>query len=139
MPEASADPTHGSIGVLICDDVVEMRELLAALVEMRVGLYVAGEAADGIEAITEAQRLQPDVILLDLSMPRMTGLDALPEIRKVAPQAMVVVLSGFTASVVAADVLARGAHRYIEKGVAPRVIGDAIEEVMASRMVEPNV
>lgn len=104
-----------------------MRDLLVLVVEMRQGLSVAGEAADGVEAIVEAERLQPDVILLDLSMPRLTGLDALPDILRVAPRARVIALSGFAASVVAGNVLAAGAHRYLEKGVDPQVIADAIE------------
>jgi DNA-binding NarL/FixJ family response regulator len=119
----------GSIGVLICDDVESMRVLLGVIVELRPGLRVVGEAEDGEQAIAEARRLQPDVILLDLSMPRRTGLDALPEIKRVAPDAKVIVVSGFVSSMLAADVLARGADRYIEKGVDPDTIAATIEEV----------
>ena len=122
-----------SIGVLICDDAADMRELLTRIIERRDGLHVAGEAADGVEAIAEAERLQPAVIILDLSMPRMTGLDALPEIKRVAPAAIVVVLSGFSASMVAEDVLAEGADRYLEKGASPSLITDTIEELVSTR------
>ena len=58
-------------------------------------MRVVGEAADGNEAIVEAIRLQPDVILLDLAMPNRSGLEALPELRRVAPNAQIVVFSGF--------------------------------------------
>jgi DNA-binding NarL/FixJ family response regulator len=119
----------GSIGVLICDDVESMRVLLGVIVELRPGLRVVGEAEDGEQAIAEAKRLQPDVILLDLSMPRRTGLDALPEIERVAPDAKVIVVSGFVSSMLAADVLARGADRYIEKGADLDTIAATIEEV----------
>lgn len=119
----------GSIGVLICDDVEAMRVLLGVVVGGRSGLHVVGEAADGEQAITEAARLKPDVVLLDLSMPRRTGLDALPEIKRVAPEAKVIVLSGFATSMLAPDVLALGADRYIEKGVDPDTIAAMIEEV----------
>ena len=119
----------GSIGVLICDDVEAMRVLLGVVVGLRSGLHVVGEAADGEQAITEAARLQPDVVLLDLSMPRRTGLDALPEIKRVAPEAKVIVLSGFATSVLGPDVLALGAARYIEKGADPDTIAAMIEEV----------
>jgi DNA-binding NarL/FixJ family response regulator len=118
-----------SIGVLICDDVESMRMLLGVIVKLREGLHVVGEAEDGERAISEAARLQPDVILLDLSMPRRSGLDALPEIKRVAPDAKVIVVSGFDASVVAAEALARGAVRYVEKGVNPSTIAATIEEV----------
>jgi DNA-binding NarL/FixJ family response regulator len=129
MVERNGKPPDGSIGVLICDDVGSMRVLLGVVVALRPGLHVVGEAADGEEAIAAAERLQPDVILLDLSMPRRTGLDALPEIKRVAPEAKVIVLSGFAASVLAPDVLAQGAARYIEKGVDPDTIVAIIEEV----------
>ena len=123
---------NGSTGVLICDDVESVRALLAMIVRRRPGMCVVGEAEDGEHAIAEAQRLQPEVILLDLSMPRKTGLEALPEIRRVAPNAKVVVLSGFAESMLASDVLAQGAHRYLEKGVHPNVIAAAIEEAAAA-------
>jgi DNA-binding NarL/FixJ family response regulator len=124
---------NGSTGVLICDDVEAVRGLLVMIVKRRPGLRVVGEAEDGDQAIAEAERLQPDVILLDLSMPRKTGLDALPEIRRVAPNAKVVVLSGFAESMLASDVLSQGAHRYLEKGVHPDVIAAAIEDAAAAR------
>lgn len=121
---------NGSISVLICDDVEEIRILLGRVVELEPGLRVLGEAADGEQAIAQAERLQPDVILLDLSMPVKTGLDALPEIKAVAPNAKVIVLSGFAATtLVAADVRAHGADRYLEKGVHPDVIVAAISAV----------
>lgn len=132
MAERDRKPLDGSVGVLICDDVESMRVLLRVVVGLRPGLHVVGEAEDGEQAIAEAERLQPNVILLDLSMPRRTGLDALPEIKRVAPEAKVIVLSGFAASTIAADVLALGAHRYIEKGVDPDTIAVSIEEVAAA-------
>jgi DNA-binding NarL/FixJ family response regulator len=127
MTEPSA-----TISVLICDDVEQMRRLLTLIIELRSGLRVVGEAATGTQAIAQAELLQPDVILLDLSMPVLTGFDALPEIKRVAPAAKVIVLSGFAAEIVADDVLAQGADRYIEKGVAPDVINDAIEQAGAA-------
>lgn len=135
MADLSASPNGSSeIGVLICDDVDAMRRLLGVVIGLHAGLRVVGEACDGNEAVAEAKRLQPDVILLDLSMPRRTGLDALPEIKQVAPDARVIVLSGFLASTVEADVLALGADRYIEKGADPDLIATAIQEVAAQRL-----
>jgi DNA-binding NarL/FixJ family response regulator len=65
-------------------------------------------------------------------MPRRTGLDALPEIKRVAPETKVIVLSGFASSMMAPDVIANGAERYIEKGVDPDTIAATIEEVAAA-------
>ena len=117
-------------GVLICDDNAAMRTLLCAVVEMGADLGVAGEAADGREAIEEARRLQPDVILLDLAMPNYSGLEALPELRTVAPDARIVVLSGFAASTVADHVLALGATSYLQKGATPDEIVSTIHGVL---------
>lgn len=131
MSDQPAPTVNGAIGVLICDDLAAMRMLLGVAIELRQGLRVVGEARDGNEAVAEAERLQPDVVLLDLSMPRRTGLDALPEIRRAAPATRVIVLSGFLASTIAEQALELGAARYIEKGADPDVIADAIEAVVS--------
>ena len=130
----SDDTTHSlrdAIGVLICDDNQAMRALLRVVVELRPTLRVVGEAADGHDAIREATRLQPDVILLDLAMPRRTGLEVLPEIRQRAPDAKIIVFSGFSTARVAEGAIDLGAIRYLTKGADPEVINDAIEEVAA--------
>jgi two-component system, chemotaxis family, chemotaxis protein CheY len=117
--------------VLICDDNEAIRKLLSTVVDNEPGLQVVGEAADGNEAIVEAIGLKPDVILLDLAMPKRNGLEALPELRRVAPDARIVVLSGFTSANVAEEVLALGAARYVEKGADPDAIVAAIAQALA--------
>ena len=100
---SNGEPTAGdtAAGILICDDNDALRELLRAVVDTGLGMRVVGEAADGNEVIAEAARLQPDVILLDLAMPNLSGLDALPELRRVAPNAQIIVFSGFASAAVA--------------------------------------
>lgn len=127
MKGAPGDGSPAAVRVLICDDVAAMRTLLSVIVETRDGLRVVGEACDGNEAVSQAELLQPDVVLLDLSMPRRTGLDALPEIKEVAPAAQVIVFSGFSAPTIAADVLELGAARFVEKGAHPDEILAAID------------
>ena len=117
--------------VLICDDNDAIRMLLDAIVANEPGLQVVGEAADGNEAIVETIALQPDVILLDLAMPKRSGLDALPELRRVAPNARIVVLSGFASANVAEEVIALGATSYIEKGADSAEIVAAIVRALA--------
>ena len=117
--------------VLICDDNAAMRTLLAVVVESSPALCVAGEAGDGDEAVAEARRHQPDVILLDLAMPRRSGLEALPELRSVAPDARIIVLSGFAAATVADQILELGAAAYLEKGTHPNAIVAAIEHAVS--------
>lgn len=134
MNESTSSANGRQISVLICDDVDAMRMLLRVVVELRPSLRVVGEASDGNQAVAEAKRLQPDVILLDLSMPGRTGFDALPEIRQVAPDTKVIVLSGFVASTTAPKVLEIGASLFIEKGADPEEIVAAIEEVAAKNL-----
>ena len=95
-------------------------------------MTVVGEAADGNAAIAQAELLQPDVILLDLSMPHRTGLEALPRSTG-SPAAKVIILSGFAASVIEDDLLAHGAAGYIQKGIDPDEILAAIETAATRR------
>jgi DNA-binding NarL/FixJ family response regulator len=119
------------VGVLICDDDAPMRAMLRATVALRPALRVVGEAADGAEAIVEAKRLQPNVILLDLAMPEKTGLDAVVELGQVAPAAKIIVLSGFSVASIGEEAIALGAVLYLQKGASPDAINDAIEEAAA--------
>ena len=118
-----------AVGVLICDDTEAMRVLLRAVIGLRPSLSVVGEAGDGDAAIVEATRLQPDVVMLDLAMPRRTGLEAISELRRVAPAAKIIVFSAFSAESVATEVIGLGAVRYLSKGADVDEINDAIEEV----------
>lgn len=118
--------------VLICDDNKAMRMLLGLIVEASPKLRVIGEASNGNDAVVQATRLQPTVILLDLAMPVRSGLDALPELRQVAPDARVIVYSGFAGGVVADDVLALGAVGYLEKGAPQETILATIEHALAA-------
>jgi DNA-binding NarL/FixJ family response regulator len=128
---ASADRDQAA-GVLICDDNDGMRAMLGVILGTCAGVRVVGEAADGNEAVVEATRLQPNVILLDLAMPNRSGLEALPELRRVAPDAQVIVFSGFAGSAVAEQVIALGAVSYLEKGADPDTIVATIEQALAS-------
>ena len=124
--------------MLICDDNAAMRTLLAVVVESSPALRVVGEAVDGHETVAEARRHQPDVILLDLAMPNRSGLEAIPDLRAVAPNARIIVLSGFSAATVAAEVLALGAVSYLEKGAHPDAIVAAIEQAVSDTQALPT-
>jgi DNA-binding NarL/FixJ family response regulator len=126
--ETSGD---GLIDVLICDDDPTVRGMLRSVLELRPSLRAVGEATDGNEAVAEAARLQPDVILLDLAMPHRTGLESLAELRHVAPRAKVIVFSGFSMASVAEEVIGLGAVLYLTKGADPDAINDAIEQAAA--------
>ena len=139
MSNGASPSGRPAVDVLICDDNQPLRALLREVIGLRPSLRVVGEACDGNEAIEEAARLQPDIILLDLAMPRKTGLDALPELRQVAPAAKIIVFSGFATASVADEVLALGAARYLAKGADIDEINDAIEEVAAQTTSDPVV
>jgi CheY-like chemotaxis protein len=129
----SAHSMPGStIRVLLCDDVQAFRALVRFSLEDEEGIEVVGEAADGNEGIRQAASLQPDVILLDLSMPECDGLEAIPAIAERAPGAQIVALSGFTADRMAEPVLARGARAYLEKGVELAEVVATIRDVHAA-------
>ncbi len=95
---------------------------------------VVGEAADGRAGIDLAGELQPDLVLLDLSMPEMDGLEALPRVVERAPGADVIVFSGFVEGRLGAEVRQLGGLGYIEKGVEP---DELVEEILAL-MGEPQ-
>jgi DNA-binding NarL/FixJ family response regulator len=131
VSESAHTNGNAAAGVLICDDNDAMRMLLGVIVGSSARLEVIGEASNGNDAVAEATRLQPTVILLDLAMPVRSGLDALPELREVAPDARVIVYSGFAGGIVADEVLALGAAGYLEKGAHPDKIVATIEQALA--------
>ena len=114
--------------VVVADDVPDLRFLLTRALTASGRFEVVGAAANGREAIAQAQALRPDLTLLDLAMPVMDGLEALPLIRAAVPDCTVVVLSGFDAETMAAPALARGAAGYLVKGLSPVAL---VEELLA--------
>jgi two-component system, NarL family, nitrate/nitrite response regulator NarL len=115
--------------VLIVDDHPLTRDALASLLSAR-GFEVCGAACDGAEAIVEAERLQPDVVLLDLSMPGLDGLSALPQLRDAAPACEVVVLtaSGTEENLLAA--IRGGAAGYLLKTEPPERLAAFLDGVV---------
>lgn len=116
--------------VLLVDDAEDLRMLLRVRMETRDGLTVVGEAADGLAAVELATELQPDLVMLDLAMPRMDGLEALPLIRDAVPGVRVIVLSGFNQNTLADKAIAAGADRYVVKGGSMRELLELVESVL---------
>jgi two-component system, chemotaxis family, chemotaxis protein CheY len=115
--------------VILCDDTDDIRVLLHTEFQMYDDLDIVGEAANGQEAITLADRHHPDVVVLDLAMPKMNGLEALPEIRRVSPESRVIVLSSYDAGSIQDQVLELGACRFIDKSLLPWEIAGVVHEV----------
>ncbi|HLF69487.1 MAG TPA: response regulator transcription factor, partial [Actinomycetota bacterium] len=126
------------VRAIIVDDNEDIRLLLKMELERDGRFEVLGEAADGLQGIMLAERTQPDVIILDLAMPVMDGLQALPELKRVCPAAKIVVLSAFSATMVAEEALACGADTYVEKGVAIKELADIIAGIVSGPMWTPS-
>jgi CheY-like chemotaxis protein len=116
--------------VLIVDDAEDIRVLLRIRLGRQANLDVVGEAVDGVDAVDQARALQPNLVLLDMAMPRMDGLQALPLIRQAVPDVRVIVLSGFNQGTLEQEALAAGADRYVVKGGSMRELLDVIENVL---------
>jgi len=120
-----------AISVVVCDDVPELRRLLREVLEEGGEMQVVGEAADGREAVEVIERLQPDVVILDLSMPQLDGLEAIPLIHQVAPAAEICIFSGFEEGKVAEVALRLKASRYVRKGAPLEDLRNAVRELGA--------
>ena len=129
MPESNPRP----IRVLIVDDHPILREGVALILEDRTDMAVVGEARDGVEAIVRFRELQPDVTLMDLQMPGMSGLEAIKAIRTEQPNARIVVLTTYEGDVQAVRALKAGAMGYLLKSSLRTEMLDAIREVHGGR------
>ena len=125
-PAGQAYTLSKSLRVLLCDDLHQVRLLLRTEMTLESDLEIVGEATNGAEAIEIARESQPDVVVLDLTMPVMNGLEALPRIREAAPAARVIMLSAHGASEMEARAFAAGASLYIEKTASTSEIVQAV-------------
>ena len=111
---ARADGPRPPARVLIVDDTEDVRLLAGIVLKGEPDFEVCGEAVDGVDAVEKADDLRPDAILLDLAMPRMSGIDALRHLREIVPEASIVVFSGQWQAGEAA--VAAGADAFVPKG-----------------------
>ncbi len=135
MAEHTGDGVHAPrvfrARIVVVDDNDDVRRLLRAQIERLDAYDVVGEAADGLEAVQVIAALQPDVVFLDLAMPVMDGLEALPQIRERAPGSRVIVLSSYEESAYGRKAHEAGAVKYVEKGLRLDFRG-IIEEALDS-------
>ncbi len=118
------------ISILIADDHVMVRTGLSQLLSSYPDLEVVGAAANGQEAVAMAEQLRPDVLLMDLSMPVMDGLEALALVKERCPHTHVVVLTTFQEPTQVTSALAAGASGYLVKDVEPEVLVAGIRAVV---------
>lgn len=117
------------IRILVVDDETLVREILADYLLVDPNLEVVGEAADGVTAVRQVAALQPDVVLMDMQMPGMNGVNATAEIRSQYPDVIVLGLTSFETDRYVVDLLRAGASGYLVKDTSPDALKAAIRTV----------
>jgi two-component system, NarL family, response regulator LiaR len=134
------------IRVLVVDDHAVVREGLRTFLALQEGVEVVGEAGDGEDAVRQAERLRPDVVLMDLVMPKLDGVGAMRELRRRLPASRVIVLTSFADDDRLLPAIQAGAAGYLLKDAQPRELARAVraahageallDPVVAARLVE---
>ena len=122
---------EGNVKILIVDDHTIVRQGLRALLEAQEGFIVVGEAENGREAVKKAQELSPDVVIMDIAMPILNGLEATRQIKRVLPDSKVVALTMYNDEEYVFQILKAGASGYLIKETATNELINAINSVRA--------
>jgi DNA-binding NarL/FixJ family response regulator len=125
--------TGTAIRVLVADDQRVVREGLTMLVGLIDGVEIAGTACDGVEAVEQARTERPDVVLMDLRMPRMDGTEATRQIRTELPDTQVLILTTYADDESLFSALQAGAHGYLTKDASAEEIEQAIKALVAGQ------
>jgi DNA-binding NarL/FixJ family response regulator len=128
---AEENVTTGSCRVLIADDHSLVRNALRQLLEGIAGVSVVGEAEDGLAAIAKARKLQPDLLMLDVSMPGAGGLAVIGEIGRWSPTTRVVVVTGVTSMTTLAEFVRSGAIGVLLKSATPQELSHGLRQIVA--------
>jgi NarL family two-component system response regulator LiaR len=141
-PDRSAAPpaTTPKIKVLLVDDHAVVRQGLRTFLELQDDMTIAGEAANGVEAIAQARQTQPDIVLLDLMMPQLGGVEATPQIIAACPQARVIILTSFGEDDQVIPAIRAGAQGYLLKDIPPHDLVQAVREAYQGKaQLHPDV
>jgi NarL family two-component system response regulator LiaR len=130
----------GKIRVLLVDDHAILREGIRFLLTSSGEVDVVGEAGDGIEALELVENLQPDAVLMDISMPRMNGIEATKELKKRQPNLPVLILSMYDSDEYVVPILKAGAAGYVLKRAAAQDLVSALKAVVSGQVIlDPTV
>ncbi|MBI4715445.1 MAG: response regulator transcription factor, partial [Nitrospirae bacterium] len=129
----SSDPETQTIRILIADDHTLFRQGLRRLLDSEGDFTVVGEASDGIEAVQQAELLRPDVVVMDVSMPRLNGMETVREIHRLLPGTPVILLTMHEDPFVPHEGMRLGASGYLLKKSVDREVFQAIREVHAGK------
>jgi len=117
--------------ILVVDDFEPWRRFVSSLLRTILELQVAGEASDGLEAVQKAAELKPDLILLDIALPTLNGIEAARQIRKLVPESKIIFLRQESSADVVQAALSLGACGYVVKANAGRELPAAVETVIS--------
>jgi DNA-binding NarL/FixJ family response regulator len=131
--ERGIPPTMPFLRVLLVEDYEPFRRFVCLALQQRAEFHVIGEVSDGLEAVQRAQELQPDLILLDIGLPKMNGLEAGRRIRRVSPNSKILFLSQESSPDVVREALSLGAQGYVLKARAQSDLLPAIEAVLGGK------
>jgi len=131
--EETVELLQSLVRVLVVDDFELWHTLVHMHLDKKPNLYVIGVAADGLEAVRKAEELRPDLILLDVSLPKLNGPQAARQIRGVAPRATILFLSGESDPEVVRDAFSAGGLGYVLKSDAACDLLTGIESVLLGR------
>ena len=134
MAVPTGGPRVETYRVIVADDAAGMRELMNTLLSLEPDFEVVGQASDGVEAVELVTELQPDLVVIDISMPVMDGLEAISRIRQVSPATRVAVLSGEPRT---SRTLPAGADMHIEKGTPNEVVVATLRTLCQSAVPGP--
>jgi DNA-binding NarL/FixJ family response regulator len=119
-----------SCRLLLADDHEIVRKNLREIIEFKTDCVIVGEAIDGLEAVRLAKEFAPDIAVMDISMPRLDGLDAARQIRKESPQTKILILTMHDAGPIIAKIQQTGVHGYLLKSEAPKGLPLAINSLL---------
>jgi DNA-binding NarL/FixJ family response regulator len=124
-----AEPVRLPVRVLVADDADGVRELVMLLLDMESDFTVVGQARDGVEAVEAARSLQPDLVVLDVSMPRLDGITATPRILSASPTSRVALFTGVSDAGIEQEARAAGADALLAKELGATTLVDKLREV----------
>ena len=121
------------VTVLLVDDLGEFRAAISSLLRKQPELQIVAEASDGVEAVEKSQQLQPDIILLDIGLPRLNGIAAAQQIREVAPQSKIIFVTQETSADIMKKAIGSGGMGYVVKTKVESELLKAIELVLEGK------
>jgi len=119
-----------SMSILLVDDFEPWRRFVCSIVQKEPGLQLICEASDGLEAVLKAEELKPDLILLDIGLPKLNGIEAARQIRQLSPSSKIIFLSQETSLDVVQEALGTGASNYVYKARAQSDLLPAIDAAL---------